>query len=53
MIIVLGMDYDGFMEQVKQMGNDLDMETPNGVSLGCTWVEYLTDFNTTFTMRKN
>ncbi|MCC3386060.1 EAL domain-containing protein [Enterocloster citroniae] len=46
-IIVLGMDYDGFMEQVKLMGNDLDMETPNGVSLGCTWVEHLTDFNTT------
>lgn len=43
--ITLNLDYDGFIKRVEEMADDLDAHTPDGVSLGCTWVEHLSDFN--------
>lgn len=33
------------MKHVREMGIELDSKTPNGVSLGATWVEHLTDLD--------
>lgn len=44
-IVVMNMAYKSFMKLVKHMGLELDSKTSNGVSLGTTWVEHLTDFD--------
>ena len=44
-IVSLESGYEEFMEQVRKMEWALDNRTPNGVSLGCTWEEHLTDFD--------
>ena len=37
-IIAMNQEYEGFMKHVREMGLELDSQTPNGVSLGATWV---------------
>ena len=44
-IVSLESAYEEFMERVRKMEWMLDSRTPNGVSLGCTWEEHLTDFD--------
>jgi len=44
-IIAMNQEYEGFMKHVREMGIELDSKTPNGVSLGATWVEHLNDFD--------
>lgn len=45
-ISVTGMEYEEFMRCVRKLGQELDEGTLSGVSLGCTWVEHLSDFDT-------
>lgn len=44
-IVEMGELYEAFMKRVQKMGVELDSKTPNGVSLGTTWVEHLSDFD--------
>lgn len=39
-IIALGQEYESFMRRVREMSEELEEQTPNGVSLGCTWEEH-------------